>query len=53
MTTATTSATAGQLVNATEKVRGSNNLTTDFLASAQCLNFLLISDGSAVLRYST
>lgn len=27
--------------------------TADFLASANALNFLLISDGSAVLRYST
>jgi len=40
-------------IHANDKVGGSSNVTSDLIASASALNFLLISDGSAVLRYST
>lgn len=43
--------TAGNMRNLGTAVDSSN--PADLLCSGQCLNFLLISDGSAVLRYST
>lgn len=49
----TTPTNAGRNVHADDRVGGANNATTDLMATASCLNFLLISDGSAVLRYST
>lgn len=36
-----------------DSIGGTNNSTTDFMSTATAINFLLISDGSAVLRYST